>query len=92
MKCRVCKEDVEIKTLLPDVCAACTLKASNLMQGPRIGDKVATVAKALGFKQKEGCGCRERQTALNNVNLNGPASEVAKALLQAMLNPKGEKI
>lgn len=32
-----------------------------------LGDYVAMVAKALGFKQKAGCGCAKRQQRLNKV-------------------------
>jgi hypothetical protein len=37
-------------------------------QGLRgMGDVVAAVAKALGFKQKPNCGCSKRQEALNRI-------------------------
>jgi len=32
-----------------------------------LGDTVANVAKKLGFKQTEGCGCQKRQEALNRL-------------------------
>lgn len=32
-----------------------------------MGDVIAAVAKALGFKQKPNCGCSKRQEALNRI-------------------------
>lgn len=32
-----------------------------------LGDTVAKVAKAVGIKQKEGCGCQKRQEFLNKL-------------------------
>ena len=32
-----------------------------------LGDTIANVAKKLGFKQTEGCGCQKRQEALNRL-------------------------
>lgn len=93
MNCRVCGADVGAGgPVLPDMCSTCTKKAADIATGGSgLGDKVAGVTKALGIKQKPGCGCRDRQIALNNVDLNGPKLAVAKALLQAIVNPKGEK-
>lgn len=90
--CRVCKTPIERGPVLPDMCEACTNKATRLMSDStrpshRLGDKVATAAKALGFKQKPGCGCADRQFALNRLNLNASVGEVARGLLEAIINP-----
>lgn len=87
MICRVCKEDKPAGKILADVCEGCTTRAREL-NSHRLGDKVAAVTGAFGFKPTPGCGCLKRQTALNNVNMNGTKLEVAKALLQAIVNPE----
>lgn len=93
MNCKVCQRPVEPPFLLPDMCAECTEKATALMAAPThgLGDKVAGVAKAFGFKQTPGCGCGDRQQALNRLNLTGAPLEVARGLLQAIMNPKGNE-
>lgn len=89
MNCKVCQQPVVPPSVLPNMCATCTQKATALMTEPThgLGDKVAAAAKALGFKQKPGCGCADRQIALNRLRMTGAPLEVAQGFLQAILNP-----
>jgi hypothetical protein len=63
------------------ICASCLLQA----QPPiGLGDKVAAVAHKLGFKQTPGCGCAERQRAMNSVNTNQSPLAVARDIALAL--------
>ena len=93
MNCKVCQQPVVPPFLLPDMCADCTEKAMALTEQPThgLGDKVAAAAKALGFRQTPGCGCGDRQKALNRLALTGAPLEVAKGLFQAIMNPRADE-
>jgi hypothetical protein len=92
MKCRVCSNENIVTSVLPDVCISCTEKAIAITKPTHgLGDKVASVAKKLGFEQTANCRCSDRQKALNNVKLDGPPGAVARAMLEAILNPPKEE-
>jgi hypothetical protein len=92
MNCKVCHQPVVPPTVLPNMCAGCTDKATGLMtqETHGLGDKVAAAAKALGIRQKPGCGCGDRQKALNRLKLTGAPLAVARGFLNAIIDPPKE--
>ena len=84
MSCRVCQGEVEVTSAIPDICRTSIDRAG---QTHGLGDKIASVAKTFGFKQTPNCRCADRQKALNRLDLSGPRLEVAKAFVQAIINP-----
>lgn len=55
------------------------------MATQRLGDKISAITRKLGFEE---CGgCKRRHAALNKVDLDAPAYEVARGLAEALFNP-----
>jgi len=59
---------------VPWTCDTCGRTLSNVNQPTKhncksrgLGDTVAKVLSSVGVKEKEGCGCAERQSKLNSI-------------------------
>lgn len=75
-----------------DALAAIEHAATTQQPSHGLGDKIAKVAKALGFEQTPGCGCQKRQANLNYINFNQSPIAVAKDMWNALRVKREGKI
>lgn len=81
-----------IEADVADALAAIEQAATTQQPSHGLGDKIAKVAKALGFEQTPGCGCQKRQANLNYINFNQSPIAVAKDMWNALRVKREGKI